>query len=98
MTEYDSDHQSLTDSEVGEAAGGAERIVQRNVVPIQIAVFYAVVLGAGLLARRLVHGPNIDTLISIGIWFTVIFAGCTAILGGTIKLVSAVQRRRHDYE
>ncbi|MUV60895.1 hypothetical protein [Halobacterium sp. CBA1126] len=51
-----------------------------------------------MLARRVVTSPDAEILLSIAVWFTVIFAACTALLGGVVKLVEAVQRRRHDYE
>jgi len=93
MSRYGSDHRAR-----GTAAGagteGAERFVQRNSLPLKAAAFYAVVLATAVLARRAVSGPNVEILLSILVWFTVIFAACSAVLGGVVWLFGAVQRRR----
>ncbi|WP_336036945.1 hypothetical protein [Halobacterium yunchengense] len=94
MTGYDSEHDDATDSGVGDGLAGAGRVVERNAFALKVTAFYAVALAAGVAARRLVHGPTVDVLLSIAIWFTIIFAVCTAALGAFVKVVDAVQRRR----
>lgn len=96
MTWYDSDHESTVDSRIKSAAEGAGRIVERNVLAVKLAAFYAVMYGVGQGVRGLVHGPNAEAIVAIGNWFVVIFAVCTALLGGLVKLAGAVQRRRYD--
>ncbi|MGB9963455.1 hypothetical protein [Halobacterium hubeiense] len=96
MRQFDADRPNRAAS--GAATSGTEGFVERNSFPIKVAAFYAVALAAGVLARRVVTSPDAEILLSIAVWFTVIFAACTALLGGVVKLVEAVQRRRHDYE
>ncbi|MCG1002680.1 MULTISPECIES: hypothetical protein [Halobacterium] len=98
MSQFDSDHRGARGTPVGAEAAGTEGFVGRNSLPIKVAAFYALVLATAILARRVVSGPNVEILLSIAIWFTVIFAACSALLGGVVKLVGAVQQRRHDYE
>lgn len=98
MTRYDSEYDTVADSEVSDAAQGLGRIVERNVLAIKLAVFYAVTFGVGVVAYKLVHGPNVEAVVAIWLWFTVIFAALTAVLGGFVKVVDAIQRRRHDFE
>ncbi|WP_353633543.1 hypothetical protein ABSL23_09510 [Halobacterium sp. NMX12-1] len=98
MSRYDSDNRGAHGTTAGTGTEGIGRFVEQNALPLKVAAFYAVALAAGLLARRVVSGPNVEILLSIAIWFTVIFAACTALLGAVIRLFSAVQRRRHDYE
>ncbi len=94
MSRFDSDH-AYRDTEAGDTAV-VGRLLERYAVPVKVAAFYAVVLAAGVGMRRLVDGPNLELLLSIGIWFTIIFAACTALLGGVVKAVAAVQRYRHS--
>jgi hypothetical protein len=98
MSRYDSDHRGAHGAAAGAGTEGTERFVARNSLPLKVAAFYAVALAAGVLARRAASGPNVEILLSIAIWFTIIFAACSALLGGVVKLFGAVQRRRHDYE
>lgn len=98
MVRHDSSFETVNDSEVADAAEGADRVMERHGLALKIAAFYAVAFTSGVLLRQSVHAPNVEPIISIGIWFTVIFALCTALLGGVLKLLDAVQRRRHDYE
>ncbi|MFB6269223.1 MAG: hypothetical protein ABEH83_04715 [Halobacterium sp.] len=98
MTRYDGEYDTVTDSEVSDAAQGLGRIVERNVLAIKLAVFYAVTFAVGAVTYKVVHGPNIEAIVAIWLWFTVIFAALTAILGGFIKTIGAIQRRRHDFE
>lgn len=91
MSRFDSDYPSYQ----GRAdTGGVGRLLERYAVPLQVAAFYAVVLAAGVALRRIVDGPNLELLLSIGIWFTIIFAACTALLGGVVKAATVLQRRR----
>lgn len=98
MTRFDAEFETTTDSEVSDAAQGFGRIVERNTLAIKLAVFYAVTFGAGLAAYRVVEGPNVEAVVAIWLWFTVIFAALTALLGGFVKTIDAIQRRRHDFE
>ena len=98
MSRYDSENRGAHGTRAGAETEGFERFVEQNSLPLKVAAFYAVALAAAVLARRVVSGPNVEILLSIAIWFTVIFAACSALLGGVIKLFGAVQQRRHDYE
>lgn len=98
MVRHDSSFDSVGDSQVAEAAEGLDRLFVRYGLELKVASFFAVTFASGILLRRFVHAPNVEPIISIGIWFTLIFAVCTAILGGIVKVADAVQRRRHDYE
>lgn len=95
MTWTDSEHDGVTDAGLSDGLAGAGRLVERNALAVKVAAFYAVALGLGVLTRRLVHGPTVDVMLSIAIWFTLVFAICTAILGVLVKLVDTVQRHRH---
>lgn len=97
MTPYDSEYETSADSEVGEAAEGAARLVERYHLVLKVAVFYAVAFGLGLLAFHMVDGPNAQAIVAIGLWFTVIFAVLTALLGIGVKLLEAVARHRRGY-
>ena len=97
MNRYDSEYESVSDSDVGEAAEGAERLVERHHLAIKAAVFYAVAFGVGLLAYRLVESPSAESLVAIALWFTVIFAVLTGVLGAIIKAAEAIRRRREEY-
>lgn len=98
MTRYDSEYDTVADSEVNDAAQGLGRIVERNVLAIKVAVFYAVTFGVGVVAYELVHGPNVTAVVAIWLWFTLIFAACTALFGAVVKIHGAIQRWRHDFE
>lgn len=98
MSQFDSDHRGTRGSASGTGRAGVGRFLERNALPLKVAAFYAVVFTAGVLARRAATGPNVEILLSIAVWFTVIFAACSALLGGVIKLFGAVQRRRYDHE
>lgn len=98
MTRYDSEYDTSTDSGVAEAAEGASRLVERNVLAIKMAVFYAVSFGATYAVYRFVEGPNAPEIVAIGMWFIVIFAVLTALFGGVVKVLDAIQRRRHSFE
>ena len=97
MNRYDSEYETTSDSEVSDAAEGAGRLVERYQLPVKVAVFYVVLFGVSLLAYRVVDSPNIEPLIAIVIWFTVIFAALTAVFGIAINLIEAVQRHREGH-
>ncbi len=98
MSRFDSDHRGAHGTASGTGTAGVGRFLEQNALPLKVAAFYAVVLAAGVLARRTASGPNVEILLSIAVWFTIIFAACSALLGGVVKLFGAVQRRRHDDE
>lgn len=98
MTRYDSEHETTTESKGRMALKGAGRLVERNMLAAKLAAFYAAAFGVSLLARHLAKTPNLDEIASIAVWFTIIFAVCTAILGTIVKAFDFVQRRRHDFE
>ena len=98
MSRFDSDHRGAHGTAAGAGTEGVGRFVEQNALPLKVAAFYAAVLAAGVLARRAASGPNVEILLSIAIWFTIIFATCSALLGGVVKLFGAVQQRRHDSE
>jgi hypothetical protein len=98
MARYDSEYDTVRDSEVNDAAQGFGRIVQRNTLAIKFAAAYATSFLLGLVAYRFFEGPNVEAIVAIWLWFTVIFAACTALLGAVVKTLDAIQRRRHDFE
>lgn len=98
MSRYDSEHERISDSDFGETAEGVERLVERYNLEMKVAAFYAVAFGVGLLAFRLVSGSSAKAIIAIAIWFTVIFAVLTTVLGGLIKAFDAVKRSGENYE
>lgn len=96
MVRHDSSHDTAGDSQVSAAAEGAFRLVDRYEVALKAATFYAVALGVGLVLRHAASNPSLMQIISIGVWFTIMSAICTAILGGIIKVVGGVRRRRRS--
>ena len=97
MNRYDSEYDTSSDSNVSGAGELAGRIVKRYQLLLKIAAFYVVVFGVSLLAYYVVDSPNMEPLIAIVIWFTVIFAALTAVFGIAINLIEAVQRRREGH-
>jgi hypothetical protein len=98
MSRFDSENRGAHGTAAGTGTEGVGRFVDQNALPLKVAAFYAVVLAGGVLARRVASGPNVERLLSIAIWFTIIFAACSALLGGVIRLFGAIQQRRYDYE
>ncbi|AHG05245.1 hypothetical protein HALDL1_08080 [Halobacterium sp. DL1] len=97
MSRYNSEYESVSDSDFGEAADGAERIVERHPLALKIAGFYTVAFVAGLVAFQLVSGSSARSIVAIGLWFTIIFAAFTTIMGGAIKGFEAIKRNRNGY-
>jgi hypothetical protein len=96
MVRHDSSHDTAADSQFRAAAEGAFRLAERYGVALQATTFFAVALGVGLVLRHAAPNPALKQIVSIGIWFTIMSAICTAILGGVIKFVGEVRRRRRS--
>jgi hypothetical protein len=96
MTRYDSEFETTSDSEVGDAAEGSGRFLERHQLPLKVALFYVGTLAVTLLAYRVVDGKNMEPILALAVWFTAIFAVLTAVMGVVTKLVEAAQRRPKD--
>ncbi|MXR19889.1 hypothetical protein [Halobacterium bonnevillei] len=94
MVRHDSSHDTAADSQFRAAAEGAFRLVERYGVALRAAAFFAVALGVGLVLRHAAPNPALKQIVSIGVWFTIMSAICTAILGGVVKVVGGARRRR----
>jgi hypothetical protein len=96
MVRHDSSQDTAADSQFGAAVEGAFRVIDRYGIALKTAAFYAVALGVGLVLRHAAPNPSLKQIVSIGVWFTIIFAVCTAVLGALIKVVGGVRRRRRS--
>lgn len=100
MSRFDSDSSTTTgaESEFVQGLRGATRILERYGFAIKTALFFATTTALGFAWHSVAtqqFGNNMSALV---VWFSVIFAAAAALLGGTIKLWGAVQKRRHDWE
>jgi hypothetical protein len=100
MSRFDADSSTATgaQSEFVQGLRGATRIVERYEIAIKTAAFFATTTALGLAWHSVAtqqFGNNMSALL---VWFSLIFAAGAALLGGTIKLWGAVQRRRQGWE
>lgn len=100
MSRFDSDSGTATggESEFVQGLRGATRIAERYSLALQVAALFAVTTAIGFAWHSVATQQIGNNMSAMMVWFSVIFAGGAGILGGTIKLWGAVQRRRHDWE
>jgi hypothetical protein len=100
MSRFDSDSSTAAgaESEFVQGLRGATRIVERHELAIKTALFFAATTALGFAWHSVAtqqFGNNMSALL---VWFSLVFAAGAGLLGGTIKLWGAVQKRRHDWE
>lgn len=96
MTRLDSNTATGVGSELVRGFRGAVRLGEQYALALKVAVFFAATTTLGLAWHSVAtqqFGSNMSALL---VWFSVVFAAFAALLGGTVKLWSAVQQRRHD--
>lgn len=100
MSRFDVDSSTASDAraEVVQGLRGATRIAERHEVAIKTALFFATTTVLGLVWHSTATQQFGNNMSAVLVWFSLIFAGAAGLLGGTITLWSAVQRRRHDWE
>lgn len=100
MSRFDSDSSTATGvkSEFVQGLRGATRIFEKYELALKAALLFATTTALGYAWHSVAtqqFGNNMSALL---VWFSLIFAGGAALVVGTIKLWSAVQKRRHDWE
>lgn len=100
MTRFDSDSSAVTeaDSDVVRGLRGATRLAERYGLALRAALAFTIAASVGYAIHVLSHQQFGSNMGSIIVWFSIIFAVATALLGATIKVFSGIQRRRHDWE
>jgi hypothetical protein len=100
MTRFDSDSSAVTeaDSDVKHALRGATRFAERYGLELRVALAFLVVGTTGYVIHTLAHQQFGNNMGAILVWFSLIFAAASAVLGAFIKTYSAIKQRRHDWE
>lgn len=100
MSWFDSDSSTTAgaESEFVKGLRGATRIAERYDLAIKTALFFATTTAFGLAWHSVATQQIGNNMSAIIVWFSVIFAAAAALVGGGVKLWSAIQQRRHDWE
>lgn len=90
---YDSDTTAVseqTDTQLGEAYEGADRLTEKYRFPLQITALYATVIVTGYVVHLAFESQLAQTLAALMTYFTLLFAAISVVLGVLFKVAEAL--------
>lgn len=96
MSPYDSDNTAVSnqaDTELSNAYEGADRISKQYRFPLKVTAFYATTIAVGYVVHLSFESQFANTLAALMVYFTLIFAAVTVLVGGLFKLTKVVRTR-----
>lgn len=94
MPPYDSDNSAVSnqaDTELGDAYEGADRLSKQYRFPLKVAAFYATIVAVGYVVHLTFESQLANTLAALMVYFTILFAIMTVILGTVFKVTKLLR-------